>query len=277
MAYPIASPLQERLFSLIASAERRLYLVAPFISRPPLEQIAEILQRRQQPPAVQILTRFHASSLSSGSLDAAALAQFADSLPATLVLSQPHLHAKIYLADEHAAIITSANLTQGGLKRNWEYSVWLEEPTTLRQVRADIDAATANATAFPREFLHDIAAAQTDAPPARQTAHNEEIADLLSQINPQTRQIEPPDEKVSPIFAESIVIFLAEKGPLRTTEIYPLIKAKHPEYCDDNQIAWTHGGHECKKWERDTRNAQQKLKKQERIIRDPVTRRWRLT
>ncbi|TXT53971.1 MAG: hypothetical protein BAJATHORv1_100056 [Candidatus Thorarchaeota archaeon] len=46
------------------------------------------------------------------------------------------LHAKIYLFDNHA-IVTSANLTSGGLFRNKEYGILLSDADILEQIRTD--------------------------------------------------------------------------------------------------------------------------------------------
>lgn len=279
MYTPFPSPVHERLLDLVESAERDLFLAAPFISRPPLEQIADVLQRRQQLPTVQIFTHFIEPSIRSGSLDCIALEQFAQTIPTTRILNFPNLHAKIYIADERAAIVTSANLTQGGLHRNWEYSLWLNDTPTVEKVRADLNTAAATrATELPPDFLKDLVTRQVDAKKSRVKEEiDEDIIDLLSRINSETRTIEAPDKAVTRIFAEEILKIHAEWGPLPTTAIYPLIKNRYPQHCDDSQVVWIKGTYECKKWERDIRNAQQQLKGKGRIIRDPETKLWRLT
>jgi phosphatidylserine/phosphatidylglycerophosphate/cardiolipin synthase-like enzyme len=44
------------------------------------------------------------------------------------------LHAKIYLADRREAIITSANLTKGGIENNYEGGIWVSDPTVLADI-----------------------------------------------------------------------------------------------------------------------------------------------
>jgi phosphatidylserine/phosphatidylglycerophosphate/cardiolipin synthase-like enzyme len=52
----------------------------------------------------------------------------------------PGVHAKVYLADEDAAIVTSANLTIGGLRRNFEYGVAFADAASVNRIREDIVA-----------------------------------------------------------------------------------------------------------------------------------------
>ncbi len=54
------------------------------------------------------------------------------------------LHSKIYLFDNEKAIITSGNLTNGGLERNFEYGVFIDDKVLISQVCSDFDALTNN-------------------------------------------------------------------------------------------------------------------------------------
>lgn len=49
------------------------------------------------------------------------------------------LHAKIYMADQKEAIITSANLTKGGTESNYEGGIWVNDPIVLRDICKFID------------------------------------------------------------------------------------------------------------------------------------------
>ena len=50
------------------------------------------------------------------------------------VIAVDCLHAKIYLADRREAIITSANLTNGGIENNYEGGIWVSDPTVLADI-----------------------------------------------------------------------------------------------------------------------------------------------
>jgi phosphatidylserine/phosphatidylglycerophosphate/cardiolipin synthase-like enzyme len=49
------------------------------------------------------------------------------------------LHAKIYLVDEKEAIVTSSNLTKGGMEENYEAGIWLNDPAVLKEICAFVD------------------------------------------------------------------------------------------------------------------------------------------
>ncbi len=49
------------------------------------------------------------------------------------------LHAKIYLVDEKKAIVTSSNLTRGGMEENYEAGIWLNDPAVLKEICAFVD------------------------------------------------------------------------------------------------------------------------------------------
>ena len=55
--------------------------------------------------------------------------------PLARLVALSNLHAKVFVADETAAIVTSGNLTRSALDRNLEYGVLLREPDLVRAVR----------------------------------------------------------------------------------------------------------------------------------------------
>ncbi len=48
------------------------------------------------------------------------------------------LHAKVYVADTKRAIVTSGNLTRGGLDINYEYGIRIDEPCAVARIREDL-------------------------------------------------------------------------------------------------------------------------------------------
>lgn len=50
------------------------------------------------------------------------------------VIAVDCLHAKIYMTDRREAIITSANLTKGGIENNYEGGIWVSNPTVLADI-----------------------------------------------------------------------------------------------------------------------------------------------
>lgn len=52
----------------------------------------------------------------------------------TTIFSLPRLHAKVYVVDKERALVTSANATDGGMRRNWECGVSIEDPREVDRV-----------------------------------------------------------------------------------------------------------------------------------------------
>jgi hypothetical protein len=89
---------------------------------------------RRVPPGVSttILTRTDLRDFALGSSDIAALCDFARQ--GAKVLSLAGLHAKVYVLDDKAALVTSANATHSGMTRNWECGVATERRTEVEVI-----------------------------------------------------------------------------------------------------------------------------------------------
>ena len=134
---PLASPWSENFDCFARSIRRQAILVAPFISRGPLERMSGILSQND-PPKVNILTNLAVDSMLQGSIDVGAIASFCKQIPSATVKHLPGLHAKVYVADDHLAIITSGNLTNSSLNRNYEYGVQITDTSAVKQISQDL-------------------------------------------------------------------------------------------------------------------------------------------
>ena len=283
MSTPFPSPVQERWLSLVESAECNLFLVAPFISRPPLEQVADILKRRQQPPNVQILTCISEHSLANGSLDVSALHDFVTAYPSSAIQHRETLHAKAYIADNHSAIVTSANLTRGGLLNNLEYSLLIQDAESVTQIRNDLERYASKASTLTTEDLQNFASetsalrnVQREAQRSIDAAKSEQLRALMDKMNREVLSIQVRGESTNSLFEKHILYVLEQLGPLTTPELHPFVQMEAPSLCDDDEDRVIDGVHFGKKWKHHVRNAQQSLKRKGRITLDAY-RRWHLT
>ena len=137
MMTPLASPWAEDFECFARSIRQRALMVAPFIAREPLERMSAILSRNN-PPNMSILTNLAVDSMLQGSIDVNAIASFCKQNPFTTVRHLPGLHAKVYVADDHLAIITSGNLTNSSLNRNYEYGVQITDTDIVKQISQDL-------------------------------------------------------------------------------------------------------------------------------------------
>lgn len=95
--------------------EGRLRIVSPFIKL----NAAKILIKAANPADIQVITRYNLEDFYKGVSDIEAL-EFLISKGAK-VQGISKLHSKLYLYDDQHALVTSANLTRGGLRSNFEF------------------------------------------------------------------------------------------------------------------------------------------------------------
>jgi hypothetical protein len=128
----LTTPWKNDFLDLVAGSEQSIKITSPFVKA---NICRELVSVKKQTIEVELLTSFKLPSIYSGSLDLSAL---------ELIISNngriknfPKLHSKIYLFDEKQAVITSGNLTNGGLLRNYEYGILTDEPNTIKEICSD--------------------------------------------------------------------------------------------------------------------------------------------
>ncbi len=103
---------------------------------------SELLEAKNNSSKFELITSFKLMSIYSGSLDLSAIENILDRNG--IVKNYPKLHSKIYLFDEKSAVITSGNLTNGGLLKNFEYGVFIDEKSIVLQITTDFNSLSNN-------------------------------------------------------------------------------------------------------------------------------------
>ena len=116
---------ENTLIDLVKSASDRIYLSSPFIKEPVAKLI---IDNKNKGVDCKLLTKFTLSNMRGGGLDLGAVQKFKSNDFSLKNIG--NLHAKIFIFD-HKVIITSANLTSGGLHNNLEYGILLENKTEI--------------------------------------------------------------------------------------------------------------------------------------------------
>ena len=135
-----ASPFRSHLEKLFDCASQELLVASPYIKTREAEWVCNRLAKNGHDKTIRLrlLTDVRSSNVLGGSLDMAALRVLNTELSHCEIINLPRLHAKVYVADEAFAVITSANLTPSGLDSNLEYGVGITDPATIRGVRRDL-------------------------------------------------------------------------------------------------------------------------------------------
>lgn len=266
----LVSPWSSTFFDLISSATESLFIASPFLSGPPLNRIAEIINASPTSNAhVEIVTNLAVDNLLSGSLDVAALLRFKKAVQSSTVIYLPGLHAKVYIADTQAAIVTSGNLTNNGLSGNHEYGVLLRCPEVVSKVRTDLTQYAALGNRISLDTLEAISEAAQELKLIRRQSDRSVNAKLKAAFKRKTEaarlellKARAHGKSTHRIFCDTILYLLERKGPLRTNELHPLIKQVHPDLCDDTIDCVIGDVHFGKKWKHHVRGAQVSLRRQ---------------
>ena len=255
-------------------------MVAPFITKEPLEQMSAILHRIN-PPKVSILTNLAVDSMLQGSIDVNAIASFCKQNPFTTVRHLPGLHAKAYVADDHLAIITSGNLTNSSLNRNYEYGVQITDTNIVKRISQDLQEYGNLGSEVSITELEQVA----EISEALKTKHDQRIRAARIEVRQEfERQLEVvkeslrqvrarPGESTHAIFARTILYVLGN-SPLTTPQIHSLIEGIHPDLCDNSIDRVINGVHFGSKWKHTARNAQTFLRRKGLVERDG--QKWQL-
>lgn len=258
---------------LVASVRSDLVLVSPFIKARPVEQVLAELAQRGLTTSVRlvVLTNLRTQSVLDGSLDLEALVSMSKTVPKLEVNHLPGLHAKVYIADNQMAIVTSANLTDPGITGNLEYGVIFNDRSTVKEIRRDFENyALLGARVEAAELgalLDEANELKTLFKRAERSIHSDARRAFTEKL--EATQILLLRQRARGKTTHAILVdtirFLLRKGPLRTTELHPLIQQLHPDVCDDSIDLVIEGVHFGKRWKHHVRNAQVFLRRAGRI------------
>lgn len=272
----LKSPWTGTFKKLLGRVDRSLILASPFIKRSRASSVLSLLQRRgiQNNLDLLLITDLRPESALNGSTGLEALLDFSYHLPRLRLTYLPSLHAKVYVADQTMAIITSGNLTDPGIESNIEYGIVSTDFKIVSQVRKDFEGyALLGAKISPEEILglaNEIKELKLLFRKAEQTIRvkaSKIFQEKLQATRTRLLRHRAKGKSTNAILSETI-LFLLSKSPLRTIELHPLIKLIHPDICDDSIDRVIDGVHFGKKWKHHVRIAQQFLKRAGQIRYD---------
>lgn len=129
--------IEDRLCRMLEAARFEVVVVSPWIKRQTWNRVAAPLQKFfRRGGRLVVFMRGRESDYSSGMSDD--IQDEVRRLGGELLFVRP-LHAKIYMIDRKEAIVTSANLSQGGIDDNYEAGVWLNDPQVIHDICSYVD------------------------------------------------------------------------------------------------------------------------------------------
>jgi len=131
----LKTPWKSELLRLVHESKRSVKITSPFVKH---NMCSEVLKAKRRETKFEIITSFKLMSVYSGSLDLNALDIILKRNG--VVKNYSKLHAKMYLFDEERAIVTSGNLTHGGLVKNFEYGLFIDDHNIVSAIADDYQA-----------------------------------------------------------------------------------------------------------------------------------------
>ena len=279
----VRSPWDAQLLELLSFAKQHLLLACPFITRSTTKWISDNLVKGGHGQNLHIIciTNIRPESVLGGSLELDGLADMGRRFGQFHLFHMPSLHAKVYVADNQCAIITSGNLTEGGLRGNCEYGVLLRDAAQVKEIRRDFEGYSRLGALIS---IDEAAALADDLSRLRGLYQDTQRKVIKEAGSVFRKQLLETQEKVlrfrargtstHAIFCDTLE-YLLSKGPLRTVELHPLVQRMHPDVCDDRIDRVIDGLNFGKRWKHYVRNAQQALKRAHKIEYDG--KKWFLT
>lgn len=135
----LKTPWKDDLLELVHQSKKSIKITSPFVKH---DICSELINVKNLSTRIDLITSFKLMSIYTGSLDISAIENIIDNNG--IVKNYPKLHSKIYLFDDEKAIITSANLTYGGLIKNFEYGIYIDEKSVVESIVDDFNSLSEN-------------------------------------------------------------------------------------------------------------------------------------
>ena len=264
--------------------DESLLIATPYIKHDAAQWLLAELHGRQREESIQatIMTDVSPESALNASLDIGALLLLADHLTRVSIFDIHRLHAKVYIADEKQAIITSGNLTSSAFSTNYEYGVIVTEPTMVKRVSDDLqDYAKAGRQVSRAELARLDEATRDFVTQYRQGAGRLGAGmrrDLTNEWDRIATAFGAPlglHETGSARFKGPIIEVLTSRGPLTTKELCEVVQASWPYLCDNTLMRMAKDGTRKRQWRHDIHTAQETLQRQG-VLRRDAQGLWRL-
>jgi hypothetical protein len=263
---------KDDLASLLEDVRETLVVSSPYVTTRGtdflLTHVPASLQATLQ---VAILTDLSPMSVAQAATDPSAVHALATALPRARIFHLPRVHAKVYVTDAAKAIVTSGNLTAGGLDINYEYGLKVLDPPTAAAIDRDITEYAGLGALVPIETLgiySKKAAKLRDLYKAQERTlrrADTRLRNALRAAADHLTRLRLAGGPMHTVFAATILYLLAKHGPLSTIDLHPRVETMHPDLCDNTIDRVIDGKRFGKKWKHAVRTAQQQLKKRGRI------------
>ena len=216
-------PIYEEFLQMCADARQNIMLCAPFVKREIIDDIFSVIDRRL---SIQLITNINLQSFHRRVSDLGAMEKFINK---GSVYNCTTLHAKLYIFDSKKCLVTSANLTTSGLRKNLECSMLTDDLTLVDSSVYEYNSIINDDRVgkITSQSISDIAKILEKIPPVQKTVYPQFdlSATYESDINPIAESLTGWKQSVfiilnsmqEDIFSSHEVKFIADQ----LKEVYP--------------------------------------------------------
>ena len=267
------------LSSLINESKDEIFISSPFVTQNGVDFILKNINcKLKENGRFTFLTNLSPTNIIQGSNNPKVFENLNSEIKNLDIWHLPKLHAKVYISDQKKSIVTSGNLTNGGLFSNFEYGIQINQKIETQKIYQDINQYCQLGSLIEKDTLKsliEISSQITKQIPKLESNISSEIKHLLESAQNELVKDRLNVGAVHNVFSKTI-LYVLEKQPqgLKTEEIHQEIKEIHPDLCDDMVDRIIDGKSFGKKWKHAVRTSQQHLKKSGSIILE--NEKWRL-
>jgi HKD family nuclease len=267
------------LGSLIEESKDEVFISSPFVTQNGVDFILKHLPIQiKENGSFTFLTNLSPANIIQGSNSPKVFETLNSEIQNFKIWHLPKLHAKVYISDQKKSIVTSGNLTNGGLFSNFEYGVQINQEEESKKIYQNINQYCQLGSLIEigtLESLIDISNQISKRVIRTEGSISIEIKNLLESAQKELIKDRLNVGAIHNVFSKSILYVLQRNSKgIKTENIHLEIQEIHPDLCDNTIDRIIEGKSFGKKWKHAVRTSQQHLKKNGLIVLE--NNKWRL-
>lgn len=259
---------KDEFIDILSRTKKELFISSPFINVAGVKILSNSIHTKSS-INIFLLTNLTTQNIINKSNEPSALLELYKQFDQVRISSLGKLHAKVYIVDNEIGIITSANLTSGGLINNFEYGILIDDKKVVSTIKEDMLKYYSLGNIFDKNLLEKINKESEKLYKIKYETDNlikdTKLAQLLKKavetIDSELLKNRIKSRTINALFSDTVIYILKKRGSLSTSKLNPLIQSIHPDICDDSIDRVIEGQHFGKKWKHLARSAQQSLKR----------------
>jgi hypothetical protein len=251
------------------SVNQELVISSPYLSDVGAKFLIDNISKNfKESGTLKFVSDLSPRNIYQGATDPNSFRLLFNSINSVILFHLPRLHAKVYVSDSNKAIITSGNLTAGGLYNNFEYGIFTDEEININFIKKDLLNYGNLGALINYEEIKTYCSISEEIKLLYKQKEKSSKKEFENKFN---KAVEKADTELikakigsgalHSVFEKTIYYILQKNESLPTSSINEQIAEIHPDLCDNDVDRVINGIHFGKKWKHAVRTAQQHLKK----------------